>query len=281
MRRFRQTLIPLTLGVMLLAVHVVASDVAAQTVGETFRDCPECSEMVVIPAGSFTMGSPRSEPDHRGDEGPQHSVRIPRPFALGKYEVTFAEWDACVSVGAAKDWGWGRDNRPVINVNWDDAKAYVQWLSRKTGEEYRLPSEAEWEYAARAGTKTPFHTGERIATAQANFHGEITYNGSSKGQNRQQTIPVGSFSPNRFGVYDMHGNVWEWVEDCWNKTNDTYRGAPADGSPRTTGKCSFRELRGGSWKGGPTNMRSANRHPVGTYLRNPHIGFRVARTLTP
>ena len=150
--------------------------------GDTFKDCDNCPEMVVVPAGSFMMGSPTSEKFRYKDEGPQHRVTIPRSFAVGKFEVTLAEWDACVSAGGCtrqpSDSGWGRGRRPVIKVSWHDANTYVKWLSRKTGKSYRLLSEAEWEYSARAGTRTPFSTGRRITTAQANFDGNYTYDGS-------------------------------------------------------------------------------------------------------
>jgi formylglycine-generating enzyme required for sulfatase activity len=252
-----------------------------QRPGTTFKDCPECPEMVVVPAGSFTMGSPESEPQRSADEGPQRRVTIARPFAVGKFEVTFAEWDACVAAGGCNghrpsDSNWGRGNRPVINVSWDDARAYVAWLSRKTGKTYRLLSEAEWEYAARAGTTTPFSTGQRITTEQANFDGNHTYNGSSKGQYRQRTLPVGSFAANAFGLHDMHGNVWEWTEDCWNAN---YSGAPTDGSARTSGECGRRVLRGGSWVDLPRFLRSADRYWITAENRIDVIGFRVARTL--
>jgi formylglycine-generating enzyme required for sulfatase activity len=163
----------------------------------------------------------------------------------------------------------------VINVSWDDIQSYVQWLSGKTGKNYRLLSEAEWEYAARAGTTTPFHTGSRITTDQANFDGNYTYNGSSKGQYRKRTVAVGSFSANRFGLHDMHGNVWEWVGDCWN---GNYDGAPTNSSVWNSGDCSRRVLRGGSWYFKPRNMRSAIRYRLTTGKRIDIIGFRIART---
>ena len=240
---------------------------ASRRPGEVFRDCGECPEMVVIPAGEFMMGSPDSEPGRDADEGPLRRVRIGYPLAVGKFEVTFAEWDACVSAGGCNhrpnDGGWGRGSRPVVDVNWGDAQAYVKWLSRTTGQRYRLLSESEWEYAARAGTTTPFHTGSRITTAQANFSGN-------------QTVPVGRFGANLFGLHDMHGNVWEWVEDCWNRS---YAGAPSDGSAWRSGECSRRVLRGGSWGNNPTDLRSAFRGRVGTGDRGNNGGFRVARTL--
>ena len=242
--------------------------------GETFGDCADCPEMVVIPAGSFSMGSPASEAGRFSNEGPQHRVRIPRAFALGKYEVTFAEWDACVSDGGCngyrpKDRGWGRGNRPVIYVSWYEAKAYVAWLSRKTGKRYRLPSEAEWEYAARAGTTTPFHFGSTISTDQANYDGNYTYGSGRKGVYREKTVPVGSFPSNAFGLHDVHGNVKEWVADCWN---GSYAGAPGDGAAWMTGNCEERVLRGGSWFEGPGNVRSAGRHRHGAGDRGSRGG---------
>ncbi|MEC9369653.1 MAG: SUMF1/EgtB/PvdO family nonheme iron enzyme [Pseudomonadota bacterium] len=253
--------------------------------GDEFQDCDTCPKMVVIPAGSFTMGSHMSEPQRGAEEGQQRRVTIDRPFAAGKFEVTFAEWDACAADGGCDghrpgDQGWGRGNRPVVDVSWLDAKTYVAWLSRKTGKEHRLLSEAEWEYAARAGTTTPFSTGQTITTVQANFNGDYTYNGSGKGQYRKKTTPVGSFAANAFGLHDMHGNVWEWVEDCWN---GSYAGASTDRSARTAGDCSLRVLRGGSWSNGPWDVRSAIRYR--RYTDNQYtvsgIGFRVARDLTP
>ena len=202
--------------------------------GESFQDCANCPEMVVVPAGSFVMGSPESEPERTSYEGPQHRVTITKPFAVGKFAVTFAEWDACVAGGGCgghipDDRGWGRGGRPVIYVSWDNAKAYLKWLSKKTGKEYRLLSEAEREYAARAGTQTPFWWGSWITPDQANYAGdeEPYQGGGQKGEDRQKTQPVKSFQPNPWGLYQVHGNVGEWVEDCWN---ETYNGAPTDGS---------------------------------------------------
>ena len=254
----------------------------ASTPGSVFKDCSDCPEMVVVPSGSFMMGSPSSELERGRGEGPVHRVKIPTAFAVGKYEVTFEEWDACVSSGGCRayrpaDEGWGRGRRPVINVSWDDAKSYVEWLSRETGKAYRLPSESEWEYVARAGTMTAFYTGARITASEANFNGRLTYNGSSTGEDRRRTIPVGSFGPNQFGLHDVHGNVWEWVEDCWN---GSYSGAPVDGEANTTGDCSRRVLRGGSWFSRPRNLRSAIRNRFRIGYRSSFFGFRVARTLT-
>jgi formylglycine-generating enzyme required for sulfatase activity len=254
--------------------------------GESFKDCPDCPEMVVVPAGSFLMGSPASEPERREDEGPQHDVRIGRPFAVGKYAVTFAEWDACVANGGCGRYrpddgvwkGLGRNDHPVINVNWDDANAYLKWLSQKTGQAYRLPTEAEREYVTRAGTATPFWWGAAISPADANYHGDFAYAGGSKGENRQKTMPVDSFKPNPWGLYQVHGNVWDWVEDCYH---ESYQGAPVDGAAWTDGDCQTRVLRGGSWTGLPRYLRAAYRQGYYPNTRWSDIGFRVARTIVP
>ena len=250
--------------------------------GRVFRDCDECPEMVVVPAGRYLMGSPRSEARRDDDEGPQHRVTIEDPFAVGVYEVTFAEWDACARGGGCGhrpgDRGWGRGDRPVINVSWEDAQAYVRWLSHETGQEYRLPSESEWEYVARAGTTTPFHTGRTISTDQANYNGNSTYGAGRKGTYRERTVRVGSYAANGFGLYDVHGNVWEWTQDCWN---DSYRGAPTDGRAWERGECGRRVVRGGSWDYLlPWGLRSAYRYWYVTGIRLNNLGFRVARTLT-
>ena len=250
-------------------------------VGERFRDCAQCPEMVVVPAGSFLMGSPESEWEpwvRYDDERPAHRVTIAVSFAVGVYEVTFAEWDACKADGGCSaspyDQGWGRGQRPVVSVRWDDAQEYVRWLSAKTGKRYRLPSESEWEYTARAGTRTPFHTGATISTAQANYDGDHVYGSGRKGVDREQTVPVGEFGPNEWGLHDVHGNVWEWTEDCWN---GSYEGAPADGSPWTRGDCDVRVIRGGSWENPPSASRSASRARSHRATRNGDLGFRVVR----
>ena len=243
--------------------------------GTKFRDCPECPELVVVPAGTYRMGSERGDSD--SDEKPVHEVRIGYPLAVGVYEVTFGEWDACVSGGGCGgyrpgDEGWGLGRRPVINVSWDDAKAYVGWLSRKTGEEYRLLSESEWEYVARAGTRTRYWWGDEIGRNRANC------DGCGSRWDEQKTAPVGSFAPNGFGLHDVHGNVWEWVKDCWN---ESYVGAPTDGSAWESGECGRRVLRGGSWFNSPWSLRSAHRGWDSSGNRSYRYGFRVARTLTP
>ena len=257
------------------AIHITVADAP-----KSFKDCEVCPEVVVVPAGRFMMGAPFDEKGRSADEGPQHLVTIDYSFAAGKYEVTFEQWDACVDDGGCSyrvdDKGWGRGKSPVINVSWEDAQTYVRWLSRKTGALYRLLSEAEWEYAARAGAATPFSSGTTIRTDQANYDGTQTYGGSSEGVARKKTVPVGSFPPNAFGLHEMHGNVWEWVEDCWN---GTYMGAPDDGAAWTTGDCQRRVLRGGSWSNAPDRLRSANRGMYSPIDRNSLQGFRVARTL--
>ena len=237
--------------------------------------------MVEIPGGSFRMGCVSAR-DCRANEQPVHEVRVAR-FGLSKYEVTFEEYDRfTAATGRARDevggpWaddeGWGRGRRPVINVSWELAVAYTRWLSKETGERYRLPSEAEWEYAARAGTETVYSWGNEIGRNRANCKGcGSRWDGG-------QTAPVGSFSPNRWGLHDMHGNVWEWVQDC---RNDSYRGAPTDGSAWERGDCSERGLRGGSWYYSfPRDLRSANRKTDTFRLRHVNSGFRVARTVTP
>ena len=260
-------------------------------VGRKFRDCALCPEMVIVPSGSFRMGSPGSEEDRDDNEGPRHDVRIDYRFAVGLYEVTFAEWDACANGGGCsgyfpEDEGWGRGNRPVINVSWRDAQEYIKWLSEKTGSSYRLLSESEWEYAARAGTATARYWGEssedQCGYANGADEAAQQYNSSwavaSCDDGTYRTAPAGSYVSNEFGLHDVLGNVWEWVADCWN---GSYAGAPVDGRARETGDCSKRVLRGGSWFNGPGFLRSALRYRNATGYRSNLSGFRVARTLTP
>lgn len=278
--------------------------------GDIFKDCDVCPEMVVIPPGKFMMGAPKSEKDRDINEGPRRKVTIAKVFAAGQFEITRAQFAAFVTetghdVGKCWIFEKGRwkknqpnmsyknpgfhqdDTHPAVCVNWNDAKAYVSWLSRKTKKNYRLLSEAEWEYVARAKTNTPFWWGQSILTSQANYNG-ANYKGygqnghdNSKGSEesfRQKTVPVFSFKANEFGLYNVHGNVWEWVEDCWH---DNYHGAPTDGTAWTkAGDCSKPVLRGGSWFERPKDLRSAERmYGIATY-RFSNSGFRVARTLT-
>ena len=276
--------------------------------GDTFQDCPGCPKLVVVPSGSFMMGSPKNEEGRSRNEDPMHEVSIGYQLAVGVYPVTFDEWDACMSDGGCgghepEDQGWGRETRPVINVNWDDAKMYVRWLSWKTGKGYRLLSESEWEYVARAGTDTSYWWGNEIGQKRANCLGYENQNilplGSISGSmsaklesifetklfdvdrmhgNVRKTLPVGSFSENAFGLYDVHGNVTEWVEDCWNSY---YHGAPTNGSAWMSGICDLRVLRGGSFSDSPWSLRSAKREGCTSSSRFFNLGFRVARTLTP
>jgi formylglycine-generating enzyme required for sulfatase activity len=240
----------------------------------SFRECAtDCPEMIVIPAGTFTMGSPDTGEGRYDTEGPQHEVTIAKPFAASKYDVTLADWDVCVSVGGcpqAGDSGFGRGTRPVIHVSWDDAQTYVAWLSKMTGQPYRLLTEAEWEYAARAGTETAYFWGDEVGS------GNAACDGCGSQWDNQQTAPVGSFAANTFGLHDMAGNVWQWVEDCYHAS---YNGAPGDGSAWTSGDCSRRVVRGGSWANPPAGMRSAFRNWAGIGNRGGSLGFRIGRTL--
>jgi formylglycine-generating enzyme required for sulfatase activity len=249
---------------------------------DVFKECDNCPEMIVVPAGSFTMGSPRKEPGRAVTED-QVQVTIAKSFAVGRFAVTFDEWDACVADGGCggyrlPDEGWGRGRRPVINVSWDAAQEYVSWINDKTGKRYRLLSDAEREYVTRAGTTTPFWWGSSITPEQANYDRSVDTGAAKKEESRRQTMPVDSFSPNPWGLYNVHGNVWEWTQDCWNDSNS---GNPGDGSARTSGDCGRRVRRGGSWDTSWQDLRAAYRYRQGTGLRDISIGFRVARTLSP
>ena len=227
-------------------------------------------EMVDISGGTFRMGDLSGEGD--SDERPVHSVTMPA-FKMGKYEVTFTQWDTCVADGGCDrytpdDRGWGRGNRPVIDVSWDDIQGFIDWLNDKTSGSFRLPTEAEWEYAARAGSTTQYSWGNSIGRSRANC------DGCGSRWDYDRTAPVGSFSANAWGLHDMHGNVWEWVQDCWNAS---YAGAPTDGRAWTLGDCSQRVIRGGSWGDGPRYMRSANRLRIIRSSRLNNIGFRLAQ----
>ena len=346
---------------------VSAPEEQASKPRHTFRECDKCPEMVVVPAGSFIMGSPDNELNRAKYEGPQHHVTFARQLAVGKFSVTFEEWDACVEDGGCngyspKDEGWGRRRRPVINVSWNDANAYVAWLSVKTGKIYRLLSEAEREHVAkvdslvgpsgdcrfavfwattcgtrrsrppgwspapspnhsnllggrhgcgrfctseicchpngvgcpryrrsapakgrldrmaRAGSRTAFWWGPTISPTQANYNGIYIYDTGLTGEHRQRTVPVDSFRSNRWGIFQVHGNVWEWTQDCWH---ENYAGAPADGSPWESGRCDYRIVRGGSWATYPGDLGSAVRGRFAIDFRSDSLGFRVARTLAP
>jgi formylglycine-generating enzyme required for sulfatase activity len=268
--------------------------------GQSFKDCPDCPEMVVVPAGGFTMGTPpHEEVATELEREDQVRVSVLRPFAVGRYAVTRGEFAAFVAATAHNTdggcyrfdgSGWKReadrnwrsagfkqdDRHPAVCVSWNDAKAYAAWLSSSTGKNYRLLSEAEREYVARAGSTTPFWWGTAISTDQANYDGRITYAGGAKGEWRQATVPVDSFAANRWGLTNVHGNVWEWTEDCWNEKN---AGNPGDGLARVTGDCTLHVIRGGSWNNAPHSIRSARRNRNPSASRDGYIGLRVARTL--
>jgi len=259
--------------------------------GDVFRECAkDCPEMVVVPAGEFMMGSPTIENGRRGNEddgnGAQHKVTIPKPFAVSKFEITVSSLDVCVSVGGCPtacpsqiircpQEGWDEDLRrergrvPIMYVSWNDAQEYVAWLSAMTGRGYRLLTEAEWEYAARAGTTTAYFWGDEIGKGNANCDG-------CGSRWDTQSAPVGSFEPNAFGLKDMAGNAEEWVEDCYNAS---YNGAPIDGSAWTAGDCSRRVVRGGSLLASPQDLRSAGRIGVTHEIRTNPVGIRLARSL--
>jgi formylglycine-generating enzyme required for sulfatase activity len=253
-------------------------------------------ELVLLPTGRFQMGSPEherrlamaagSQKGWLSRELPQHWVGIDRPIAMGRHPVTVAEWRAFVRATGWRqsgevDWeapGFPQtDVHPVVGVNWYDAQDYLRWLTEATGRNYRLPSEAEWEYACRAGTRTAFSFGDTISTGQANYDGNFTYNGGARGEYRRGTTPAGMFPPNPWGLFDMHGNVWEWVQDV---VHDNYEGAPLDGSAWEEGGDQARRiLRGGSWLYNPRYLRSALRNGFSSALSNDIVGFRVVREL--
>ena len=312
----------LGIGIPGPATAIAQADAGSDSVmvaGTVFRDCPSCPEMVIVPAGTFIMGSAESErgrlravydeegtaitwtsidevelPVEEGQrlvvvEGPQRYVTIESPFAVGVYEVTFDEWDACARAGGCggvipDNEGWGRGRRPVVNVNWDEAQAYVRWLSQETGHEYRLLSEAEWEYVGRAGTETARYWGETPSDQCRFANGADSVGLASYTEWRTvpcsdgyaETAPVGSYEPNAFGLHDVLGNVWEWTQDCWN---ERYAGGPLDGSAWESGDCSTRGTRGGGWGNAPEQLRSAGRSrtPVGD--RYSALGLRVARSI--
>jgi len=311
-------LLTLTGASLCLGFALLAQGAQPPAPAESFRDCGECPEMVVVPAGSFVMGSPTGERDRTAHEGPQRTVQVNAPFAAGRYEITRAQFAAfsraaptrahgggCVVFDAAKA-NFGRDenarqwhqpgfpqmdDHPVVCVGWTEAQAYVDWLSRRTGERYRLLSEAEWEYAARAGAMTsrPWGDDTALSCGHANLADETFVKQVSRGPGRSWypgwhacrdgyafTATVGRYQANRFGLHDMIGNAWEWVEDCWN---ESHAGAPGGSGPRLTGNCALRVYRGGAWRSYPGFGRSALRSKLEAATRHALIGFRVARTL--
>lgn len=292
--------------------EVVVPKVKTLSIGDVIQDCRNCPELVVLPSGSFLMGN-----EAVWSERPSHIVTIPQPLAVGRHEVTFSQWNACVAEGGCwempEDGGFGRGNRPVINVSWSDAQNYVHWLSQKTGKPYRLLSEAEWEYAARGGTQTPYFWGHsekrEVVCTYANVlpcskvvPGQravvVERKTESAGTDRQTkktgsqvqgggTTPrkgpklIGSFRPNAFGLFDMIGNVEEWTADCWNRN---YDGAPTDGRAWQQGDCQRHVIRGGSWKddskGVLKDFTSTTREEAWSNWTKNYIGFRVVRSLS-
>ena len=249
--------------------------------GEVFNECGDsdwCPRMVVIAPGSFLMGASSGQPDER----PVHKVTIRKAFAVGETELTFAQWDACVADGGCSgelssgDEGWGRGNQPAVGIAWAGVKTYLDWLNKKLGlagdQGYRLLSEAEWEYAARAGSTTAYSWGDKIGRDLANC------DGCGSRWDNKRAAPVGSFQPNKFGLFDMHGNVWEWVEDCYLPD---YSEGPATEAPRTTGDCSRHVQRGGATFFDPSYVTSAFRGYDAAEGRSGNVGARIARTLAP
>jgi formylglycine-generating enzyme required for sulfatase activity len=247
------------------APHPAASQ---STTGE-ITDCAECPTLVGLRPGSFTMGNNSSDPSER----PAHKVTISAAFAIGKYEVTVEQWNACVAAGACPRVSPDFNriaNAPIRDVSWDDAQVYIRWLKGVSGKSYRLPTEAEWEYAARGGTSTAYWWGEQMRG------GGAICKGCGEPSNREEPATVGSATANAYGLHDMNGNVWEWVSDCWH---NSYKGAPADGSTWDEHDCRARVIRGGSWRNGPSYMLSSTRFKYDANVRFSEYGFRVARTL--
>lgn len=289
-KRFYAVTRPVLAICRLILICGAAFAAAPSLAAVPFRDCAECPEMVVIPPGTFMMGSPAVQGRLYANESPQHQVTIKKAFAVAVTPVTFDQWDACVNAGGcngywASDQEWGRGKRPAINVSWDDAQRYLRWLNARAKglktppgdvareEEagpYRLLTEAEWEYAARGGTAASYYWGETHGVGNANC------DGCGSQWDNKETAPVGSFPPNQFGLYDMAGNSLQWVQDCYH---DTYARAPADGSAWVGGECRARVMRGGSWYNSPYYLRAANRFSNAPYFRGMNVGFRIGRTV--
>lgn len=241
----------------------------AVAAGTDIKDCPACPTLVTIPAGTFTMGSNTSDPS----EKPAHQVTIAAPFAIGRYEVSVQEWDACAAAGGCQKIAQRQNtspSAPMRDVSWDDAQQYVKWLTSASGKPYRLPTEAEWERAARGGTATRYWWGEQMAQAKANCKE------CGKPWAEEAPANVGSFGANPYGVYDTSGSVWEWVADCWH---NNYKGAPEDGRTWDEGDCRVRVIRGGSWREGAPYMVASTRFKYDASVRHSQNGFRVARSL--
>jgi formylglycine-generating enzyme required for sulfatase activity len=235
--------------------------------GSEIKDCANCPVLVAVPAGTFVMGTNNDDPS----EKPPHAVSIAHGFAIGKYAVTVAQWNACVAAGAClhlSSEANGPGDMPVRDVSWDDAQQYVKWLSKTTGKPYRLPTEAEWEYADRAGTTTRYWWGDQMSKGHANCKG------CGEPWRAEAPMGVGSFAANPFGLYDMNGSVWEWVSDCWH---NSYKSAPTDGRVWDEPNCQVRVIRGGSWRTGVSYMLTSTRFKYDASVRYSENGFRVAR----
>ena len=263
------------LAAAVMAAGVLGGSTAAGKVnsfppGTVFRDCDVCPELVVVPAGSFVMGSERGKPTER----PVHRVTIARPFAIGRAEVTVGQWKACVADGVCRDFPYAPmhwpDDHPQDGPGWKHSKVYLQWLSRRTGKRYRLPSEAEWEYAARGGTTTRFWWGERFERDHANCKNCGPHIGIAG------LKPAGAYPANPFGLYDVAGSLYEWAEDCWN---ESYDGAPVDGSAWLEGECKLRIARSGSRFSGYSPLRPAYRYKFPADSSSNLRGLRVVREL--
>jgi formylglycine-generating enzyme required for sulfatase activity len=256
--------------------------------GTRLRDCPRCPELVVVPKGEGQIGSPPHEPGRRANEVLPRAVEIATPFAIGVHEVSFDEWRACIEASGCQyvpgDNGWGKGNQPVINVSWNDARTYVAWLARETGRAYRLPSEVEWEYAARAGRTTAFWQGAEVTPGDANFDGRYRLDSAevkapTPEHFRRRPVPVGRFAANPFGLKNVHGNVWEWVADCYRNAIGARQNERIVSIGENEVPCRYRVLRGGSWYDEPVRLRAAYRHSLRPATRVATVGFRVARDL--
>lgn len=266
-------------GVMPLSAEVEAT----LSPKDSFKECPECPEMVVVPAGSFMMGTPPNEVDRSKGEDPVHRVTIANPFAVGRFAISFDDWDACLADGGCggvrgDDHGFGRGRMPAHGIRFNEVQSYLAWLSKKTGRTYRLPSESEREYFTRAGTTTPFWLGRTIGPQNANYYASIPYDNGPRGTDSKAPKPVDSYAPNPFGLYQVHGNMREWTQDCFNKryNEDT----PTDGSPWLEGDCSQRITRSGAWDDQAQRLRSGARDWARDDTPAGKIGFRVVRTLS-
>lgn len=255
-----------------------SADAETVSYGRYLRDCVDCPDLAEIDAGSFLMGAAPGDPSARLFEGPQKPVTLTKPIAMAVRETTFDEWQRCVAGGACRavsDAGFGRGKRPVVNVTMADAEAYAAWLSARTGQRYRLPTEAEWEYAARAGAADTFPFGPVIDAGRANYDASAADPAGAPGKRRGVTAPAGAFAPNAFGLFDMAGNVWEWTADCWRASHD---GRPADAAA-VGGACAARVIKGGAYNAPASSVRPAHRDGAVAGTARSDIGFRVARDL--